>query len=606
MSKRGQVTIFIIIAILIVAIVAGILIFRKNFSKNNIPSEFESVYTSFTVCLEENLLTGIDVLESQGGYIYVPSFRLGSELYPSSSHLNFLGNSIPYWYYVSGGGIQEQQTPLKEDMQHDLEKFIESKINLCSFDGYYDEGYEISLDESLAEVKIRENQVELNLRVDMTINKGDDSFFIREHSVVVDSQLGNLYDSALSIFKKEQKDLFLEEYAIDFLRLYAPVDGVELTCSPKIWEANQVFDDLLDAIEVNTMALKSDGSNDYFDLDFGVEQDVSFLASRNWPNSFEVNPSEGSILMANPVGNQPGLGILGFCYVPYHFVYNFNYPVLVQIYSGDEIFQFPVVVVVRGNKEREPVQSSILSMELPELCTYKNTLTEVRIADSSSKSIDADISYSCFGTTCSIGETSEGRLIEEFPQCVNGFVFARAEGYRDTKIMYSTVEPGVINIIMEKIYEKEINLRVDGKSFNKNALITFSSSDFSETVSYPSDNTVELSPGSYEVSVYIYENSSLKLPASETQQCVDVPRGTIGGLLGLTKKECFDVEIPEQIISTSLSGGGVSEHNILEQDLINSNVLELNVESLPIPDSLEQLQTNYILFDEKEVSLRFR
>jgi len=64
-------------------------------------------------------------------------------------------------------------------------------------------------------------------------------------------------------------------------------------------------------------------------------------------------------LIANPVGNQPGLGVLCFCYVPYHFVYNIGYPVLIQVYSGEEIFQFPVAVVVKGNKPREALDYEI-------------------------------------------------------------------------------------------------------------------------------------------------------------------------------------------------------------------------------------------------------
>ena len=40
--------------------------------------------------------------------------------------------------------------------------------------------------------------------------------------------------------------------------------------------------------------------------------------------------------MAEPVGNQEGMGMLGFCYVAYHFVYDLAYPVLVQVYYEDE------------------------------------------------------------------------------------------------------------------------------------------------------------------------------------------------------------------------------------------------------------------------------
>ncbi len=605
-NSRGQVTIFIIIAILIVAAVVSFFTFREELFGTAIPSEFEPIYNSFLNCLEEDLLTGIDVLESQGGYIYLPEFERGSQNFPFSSQLNFVGNPLPYWYYVSSNGVQKEQVPTKSGMEKDLGDFVENQISSCSFESYYDEGFEISFENADAKINVKNSEVDLDLGVDMVFSKGDETLTIDNYHVVVNSFLGKLYDSAIEVYEKEQEDLFLENYAIDFLRLYAPVDGVELTCAPKVWEANEVFDSLQDAIEVNTLALKAgNDAENYYDIDLGVDEEVRFVNSRTWPNSFEVLPSEESFLIANPVGNQPGLGILGFCYVPYHFVYNINYPVLAQVMKGDEVFQFPMAVVVLGNQPREALTTSALDLGLPELCKYKNTLVNVGVYDTNSNLIDANISYECFGSICEIGETVGGTLEKEFPQCVNGQIKVRSEGYRDAGILYSTVDEGSINIILDKTYVKELKFRLDGSLYDGEAFITYSSGDFSRTISYPYEDTVELSEGEYEFQVYVYKNSSLELGATTSKQCVNVPRGIVLGSLGLTKKECFEVEIPEQIISASLAAGGTESHNILESDLINSDVLEINVESLPTPTTLEGLQLNYILFDERGVEIRF-
>jgi len=94
--RKGQVTIFIIIAIVLVAAVAGFFIFRGGISLDNVPASIEPIYTTFLTCLEEDALVGIDVLESQGGYIEMPVFEPGSSYMPFSSPLDFLGNPIPY------------------------------------------------------------------------------------------------------------------------------------------------------------------------------------------------------------------------------------------------------------------------------------------------------------------------------------------------------------------------------------------------------------------------------------------------------------------------------------------------------------------------------
>ena len=614
-KKRAQVTIFIIIAIVIVGGVVVFYSFRDSIVGEKIPVSIEPVYNNFLSCLESKILTGINILESQAGYIYLPDFEPGSRYMPFSSQLNFLGNPVPYWYYVSGNNIQKEQVPSKNEMENQLESFIEEKINKCFFDEYYEQGFEINQGVPKASVSIGKERVDVSLKMEMGFERGEESIVIKNHDIEVNSKLGMLYDSAIEIYQKEQTDLFLENYAVDNLRLYAPVDGVELTCSPLTWNADEVFDELQKAIEANTLALKTKGGdyslnkeeNKYFVIDISVENNVRFINSKNWPNSFEVVPSEGNLLISKPVGNQPGLGILGFCYVPYHFVYNIRYPVLVQVQEEDtlkgtsEIFQFPVAVVIQGNQPRESLEVSAVDIGVPELCKYKNTLVDVNVYDTKLNQVEADVSYDCLGVTCDIGKTEFGSLAEDFPQCVNGQIIVKAEGFDEAKYVYSTTETGSVDIILDKLYKLDVKLNKGGT-----AIINFVSDKSSKTIVYPEQKNVELSEGQYEVSVYIYKNSSLKLAETTREQCVEVPQSGLGGLVGLTKQECFEVTMPSQIVSNALSGGGKENYYILESELAGSNVIEINADSLPTPKSIEELQNNYILFEELNLDIQFR
>ncbi|HEB46936.1 MAG TPA: hypothetical protein ENI22_00520, partial [Candidatus Pacearchaeota archaeon] len=132
-NKKAQVTIFIIIAILIVAGVAAFFLLRTSTMSSDIPSNFQPAYTSFLSCLEQDTFAGIGILQSQGGYIELPEFEPGSTHMPFSSQLNFLGNPIPYWYYVSGNNVQRENVPSLGDMESQLETFIESKVDGCDF-----------------------------------------------------------------------------------------------------------------------------------------------------------------------------------------------------------------------------------------------------------------------------------------------------------------------------------------------------------------------------------------------------------------------------------------------------------------------------------------
>ncbi len=609
-NKRGQLTIFIIIAIVLVVGVGVFFLLRDKIMITKLPASIEPAYNTFLVCLGEEIEVGIDVLESQGGYIELPDFEPGSVHMPFSSQLNFVGNPIPYWYYISGNGIEREQVPSKTEMKEQLQNFIEERIRECSFEDYYNEGFEIEFGEPSALVNILNKNVEVRLNMKMNIMKGGDSALIQNHKISVKSKLGTLYNSAKKIYEKEQKNLFLENYAVDFLRLYAPVDGVDITCSPKIWDANEIFDSLEEAIELNTLSLRTKGAffdkeDKYFVVDINVDEDVRFMTSRDWPSAFEVLPSEGNVLLANPVGNQPGLGILGFCYVPYHFVYNVKYPVLIQVSSGEETFQFPFAVVIQGNKPREALGAIAGSSEV-ELCKYKNTPVTVRTYDNSLNFVDAEISYKCFGERCNIGMTSGGELNSEFPQCINGYVVARAEGFEDAKHILSTVQAGSVSIVLNKLYDMKVDLKLDGVNYDGEAVIYFISEEGTRTVIYPGYNDIELVEGQYEIQVYIFEDSSIQLPETTHEECIEVPRSGIGGLFGMTEENCIEMEIPSQIVSNVLVGGGKQDYYILKSQLQSSNTIEIHAESLATPSTLEELQNNYLVFEDKDLDIYFK
>ncbi|MCK9569193.1 hypothetical protein M0R72_09660 [Candidatus Pacearchaeota archaeon] len=605
-NRKGQVTIFIIVAILIVGGIVTYLILRDNLSVTNVPVSVQPVYNTFLSCVEEQALVGISLLESQAGYIVLPDFVPGSTYMPFSSQLNFLGNPIPYWYYVSGNNIQDEQIPTEQEMEESLGDFIDSRISICNFESYYEEGFEISLGESKTTVDIKDGAVTMSMNLDLSISKGNDSVVVSNHNIEVKSNLFSLYNSALTIYEKEQSELFLENYGLDILRLYAPVDGVEITCSPLVWSAEEIFSDLKEAIETNTLALSTEepttSDEKYFYIDANIDDGVRFINSRDWVYSFEVLPSEGNSLISEPVGNQEGLGTLGFCYVPYHFVYDLKYPILVQIYDGDETFQFPLAIVIDGNQARNSLDTTALEID-NEFCNDMNSLTSVNIYDSDLNPVEAKISYECFGTTCDIGETAAGVLQSEFPQCVNGFIIVSADGFQEKKYQYSSVDEGSISLILNKLYELEIDLNLGGSAYIQDALIYFVSDDDSIVVNYPDKTKVNLSDGDYTVSVYAYRNSSIQFQETTTEECIEVSSSGLGGFLGFTEEKCFEVTVPAQVITNVLAGGGQENYSFSDGVLKSSGTIQINADTFSVPTTIEGVQNNYLLFEESGLEI---
>lgn len=621
-SKRGQITIFIIIAIVIVAGVLAYFVLSGKIGQRALPKELSPAYNYFLSCIQEETQNAVLIMGSQGGYIEVPEFSPGSEYMPFSSQLDFLGTPVPYWYYISGNGIAKEQVPGKEKMESQIEDYLKAGVLECNFASFEQQGFGINLSEEIeADAKIQDNKIEITINVPLAISFGEISTLQNKHRTSVNSRLGKFYNLAKKIYDKEQEEMFLENYGVDVLRLYAPVDGSEIGCSPKIWLFDDVRKDLMDALAINVPAMKLKGDyytlgkeeNKYFVQDIGekVDVDVNFMYIKNWPFKLEAWPSEDGILKAEPVGLQEGLGMLGFCYVPYHFVYDFAYPVLIQIYDSEEMFQFPVAVVIDKNMPRKALDVEGLPDVIPELCQYKNQEMEVYTYNTALESVEAQIKFKCFDTTCSIGETKtneqgDAYLSAMFPECVNGYIVASAEGYKTKKYLASTVESSVADIILDKKYNLSLEIQKQGTSLgNEFAVITFNKDGEVLTLAYPEQKEVSLTEGQYEIKVYVYSSSNINLKGSSSEKCVDVPKSGILGIFGMTEEKCFTMQVPEQIVSFAVSGGGTQKYYIGESELQDSGKLIIDAASFTIPTKVEDIQINYNAVDASGLDVIF-
>jgi hypothetical protein len=159
---------------------------------------------------------------------------------------------------------------------------------------------------------------------------------------------------------------------------------------------------------------------------------------------------------------------------------------------------------------------------------------------------------------------------------------------------------------LSKLHELNVDLKLDGKTYMGDAIITFNSESVSRSVAYPEQIRVELGEGEYDISVYIYGQGNLKLDSAVKEQCVDVPRSGILGIVGMNRKKCFDIEIPEQTITEVLTGGGNQKDYFVDSQLASSNTIEIRAESIDVPKTIEELQNSYVIFESKGLGVRFR
>ena len=602
-GKKGQVSIAVIIAVVIVLGVVAFFVFRGKGGGSDISEELAPVFSYYASCVEKEVKAGAELAGTQGGYLETGVYEPGSEYAPFSSQLNFLGFPVPYWYYISGNGIVRENVPSKNEIERQMERFVENRLIDCDFEEFAKKGIGVERGSAKAKVRIEDEKIIAEVDSELSASKGESSARRNIHNVEITNNFGKMYGLAKELYEKEKKEAFLEKYAEDVIRLNAPVDGVEISCSPKVWKYNEVSEEIKKGLEANIASIKLEGNyyterskeEKYFVVNKKTELPVNFMYSRNWPTKLEISGADGQLLIAEPIGNQAGLGALGFCYAPYHFVYDLSFPVLVQFYGQNgEIFQFPVAVIIDNNVPREAeLQPLEEDEEDVDVCGFMTQDVEVRVYGKELKKLDANISYQCFDQTCRLGETRDGIYSGKAPACLNGQIIANAEGYARGKAGFSTNSESLAGIILDKEYEVELEIEANGKPIEGNALVVFSGETIVTTL-VPESRKVRLPEGRFNLSVSIYGNSSIVIPASSKRECIEAAKGGVAGLLGGMEQKCFDINIPETKIEHGLIGGGKSESYLLPE-MLEKGKLKIKAKIFAKPDSVEKMQENFIL-----------
>ena len=610
-GKRGQLAIFVIIAIVIVLGIVIFFVFRGKLGVSSVPAELLPVYNYYSSCIEKESRDAIDIAGSQGGKIYLEDYDPGSDYAPFSSQLNFLGFNIPYWYYISGNGVIRENVPSKTDIENDISIYVQEGLQNCNFEQFYAEGFSIEIGIPRVKTTLSESKVNIDVNSDIFVTKGEISAKKSDYNLELNSKLGKFFRIAREIYSKEKNEAFLENYSADVLRLYAPVDGVEISCSPKIWKTNEVVNDLKTGLEGNIAAIKfkgdyyslNDKNSKYFVVNKDVDESVNLIYSSKWPTKINIvgEGVDDSLMIANVVGNQAGIGTMGFCYAPYHFVYDISFPVMIQIYNNEELFQFPVAVIIDKNLPRRGIFSEINQTENFDVCAFKTQDISVNVFDANLNNVEADISYGCFDQKCFLGKTTDGTFSGSAPACVNGYIYAIAENYSEPKQLFSSNNEFSTDIFLDKEYPVKLSVEVGGNELRGNAIVIFSGKKV-VSASLPDAGDVKLSEGLYNVTVYVYGNSSVTIPESTKTQCTEVPKSGIIGFFGGAKETCFDITIPESKIDYALIGGGKADAYLLESNLQKGELL-LKVSEFDKPDSLEQLQYNFESFEQGGIEI---
>lgn len=195
MNRRGQITIFIILALILVVSIFLIFLLRKEPSLEIINEE--SPQSFIESCTKDAVEEALDILMSQGGY-----------LEPKISVMH-LGKNITYLCYNANSYLPcvNQRPLLVEHIQKEITTYIEPRISNCfqTLKSKLEPKYEVELGEMKLNTTLRTKQVVVNIDRDFKMVRGDKIISFEKFKIGLIHPIYELSKTTMEIINQESQ-----------------------------------------------------------------------------------------------------------------------------------------------------------------------------------------------------------------------------------------------------------------------------------------------------------------------------------------------------------------------------------------------------------------
>jgi len=310
MTKKGQVTIFIILGILI--LLAGVVFFfmrgetieqqidTSAYTSQIVPIEFNPVDVFVENCLTETAIQGLEILGERGGFI--EPYRYGFSSDPSdvtSGNAIMMASNwmIPYWWYLSSDNectgdcnfviVPESKLFLYKSsgtpsIEGQMEEYINDHLNECinNFVVLEKQGYDINeLGSPSSIVRVKDGFVQFLLDYPIEASKLSRRE-ISKFVTTVDVDLVKIYEFSSLLVTMEANYHFLDNYVMDLIVGFSgvnrnklpPITGLEFDFDSVRWSKTWVGDRLLDLLTSYISLLRVYGTENYKDFNIPGNQ----------------------------------------------------------------------------------------------------------------------------------------------------------------------------------------------------------------------------------------------------------------------------------------------------------------------------------------------
>jgi hypothetical protein len=197
-GKRGQVTIFIIIALLVIAIgVLFYMFYPKIFPSTETETKNPSIFIQ--ECMEEEIQDAVNIISLQGGSIN-PTFYYSYYNGESVDNVEYLCYTNQYYQPCI-----VQQPMLISHIQNEILNEIEEETIACFNSlktSYENKGYDVNMKDGNITVELLPKKVITTFGYELTLTKGNTEKY-KNFNIVLDNNLYELSSIANSILNWE-------------------------------------------------------------------------------------------------------------------------------------------------------------------------------------------------------------------------------------------------------------------------------------------------------------------------------------------------------------------------------------------------------------------
>ncbi len=233
MNNKGQLAVFIIIALVIIGIV--LVIFFYPSARNIISGQEINPEKYLKECVQGDIKKDVDGLAKYAGYREPEGFTL------------YDGNKVKYLCYVTGyyKTCVVQQPMIQAHFEQELNNMLREKTKACLGnlgEAYRSRGYSVSSGESSSNVEIIPGKIKVTFVVPMTISKaGEDPRTYDKFEAEIDSQMYDLVSIAQSIVEFEST--LGDSETVLYMQYYPDlrIEKIKLTEGTKIYKLENVI-----------------------------------------------------------------------------------------------------------------------------------------------------------------------------------------------------------------------------------------------------------------------------------------------------------------------------------------------------------------------------